>query len=86
MSITDNAIAKLREHYESVKDRTDYGNGRFVRKLLEEAEMNLAERLLSLDESEITEQLLTTIEECDIPEVKLKKTEKKNTIGFCISN
>lgn len=83
MSITEDGMNKLRKHYESVNGSNDFGNGRFVRKLLEEAEMNLAERLLQFDESEITEKLLTSIEECDIPEVKHAKTEKKYPIGFC---
>ena len=82
MSITDEAMSEMRKHYDKVKDSVDFGNGRFVRKLLEEAEMNLAERLLQFDESEITEELLTTIEECDIPKVQEKKTEKRNPIGF----
>ena len=56
--------------------------GRFVRKLLEEAEMNLAERTLQVDESEITEQLITTIERSDIPKAQEKKGQKKNPIGF----
>ena len=83
MFITDEAMDKLKKHYESVSYSNDFGNGRFARKLLEEAEMNLAERLLQFDESEITEQLLTSIEECDIPEVETRKPEKKNPIGFC---
>lgn len=50
------------------REESDYGNGRFVRKILEEAEMNLAERILQFKESEITTELITTIEECDIPD------------------
>ena len=61
----------------------DFGNGRFVRKIIEEAEMNMAERLLKLNESEITENLLSVIEECDIPDYKPENKEVK-TIGFCV--
>lgn len=82
MSITDTAMKILQKHYENAKGSEDFGNGRFARKLLEEAEMNLAERLLQFDESEITEELLTTIEECDIPKMQEKKIEKRNPIGF----
>jgi SpoVK/Ycf46/Vps4 family AAA+-type ATPase len=84
MSITEEALAKLREQYEAVYQRNDYGNGRYVRKVLEEAEMNLAERLLHLDENEITTELVTTIEECDIPELEEDRSETKSHIGFMV--
>lgn len=82
--ITDAAMDKLKTHFESVTGRNDYGNGRFVRKLLEEAEMNLAERVLQLNEEELTTAVLTTVEESDIPEIIGKEYEKKRTIGFAV--
>ncbi len=84
MSITEEALAKLREQYEAVYQRNDYGNGRYVRQVLEEAEMNLAERLIQLDENEITTELVTTIEECDIPELEEDRSETKSHIGFMV--
>ena len=83
MSATEKAMEKLRNHYESVVGSKDFGNGRFVRKILEEAEMNLAERMVQLNESELTEQLITTIEECDIPKLSTTSSNKKKPIGFC---
>lgn len=77
-------MKKLRKSYESAREDSDYGNGRFVRKMLEEAEMNLAERMAQLDESEITTQLITTIEECDIPKPEEKNLHEKKQIGFAI--
>lgn len=73
MTITDEAMNKLRQIFDIVCEESDYGNGRFVRKTLEEAEMNLAERILQLKESEITTELITTIEECDIPALSSRK-------------
>ena len=84
MSITDKAMDKLRQQYETVYRRNDYGNGRYVRKVLEEAEMNLAERLLKLDENEITTELVTTIEECDIPELEEDSIEEEFHMGFAV--
>ena len=85
MTITDAAMEKLRASYASVKGSKDYGNGRFVRKMLEEAEMNLAERVSQLNESDLTTSLITTLEECDIPKMpSMAKTEMKK-IGFAIS-
>lgn len=81
MTITDAAMNKLRQNYDIVRGENDYGNGRFVRKMLEEAEMNLAERVLQYKESEITKELITTIKECDIPNQSCNKSESKK-IGF----
>ena len=65
-----------------IKDSRDYGNGRFARKMLEEAEMNLAERICQMDETEITTEVLTTIEESDIPDVPLEERRQIKKIGF----
>lgn len=81
MTITDAAMNKLRQNYDIVRGENDYGNGRFVRKMLEEAEMNLAERVLQYKEYEITKELITTIEECDIPNLSSRKRAIKR-IGF----
>lgn len=81
MTITDAAMNKLRKNFDIVREETDYGNGRFVRKMLEEAEMNLAERVLQYKEYEITNELVTTIEECDIPNRSTRKRAVKR-IGF----
>ncbi|SEP54685.1 ATPase family associated with various cellular activities (AAA) [Lachnospiraceae bacterium NE2001] len=81
-TITDAALKKLRGIYESVVGTEDYGNGRFVRKILEEAEMNLAERLLDVADDDLTTELLTTIEECDIPIPEPVNEPAKVTFGF----
>ena len=83
MTITKAGMEKLRKNYESARTSHDYGNGRYVRKILEEAEMNLAERVSQLCDAELTVQLITTIEESDIPEVSECKVDKKKVIGFC---
>ncbi len=82
MTITDEAINELRKYYDIIREDPDYGNGRFVRKTLEEAEMNLAERLMKLRESEITKELITTIEVCDIPDLSTRKRPEKRKLGF----
>lgn len=85
MMITEAAMERLKNLYESARQNRDFGNGRFVRKMLEEAEMNLAERVTQLDESKLTTKLITTIEESDIPELDAKKAHKKKSIGFCVA-
>lgn len=82
ISITDGAMEKIRENYEVARKSSDYGNGRYVRKLIEEAEMNLAQRIYMLEEAKLTTELITTIEECDVPEMSVKEQSRKNPIGF----
>lgn len=82
MTITESALEKLRKNYESVSTDEDYGNGRYVRKMIEEAEMNHAERLFELDETEITDDLLVAIEEEDIPQIQCNKNSAITRIGF----
>lgn len=82
MKITDAAMEKLRKNYEYIGKSDDYGNGHFVRKMLEEAAMNLAVRVLQLEKSEITMELMKTIDEDDIPELCSKSQSQKKQIGF----
>ena len=82
MTITEAGMKKLKKNFESVKDSRDYGNGRFARKMLEEAEMNLAERICQMDETKIATEVLTTIEESDIPAIPLETKRQIKKIGF----
>ena len=91
MTATEAAMEKLRRNYESVHGSRDYGNGRFVRKMLEEAEMNLSERLTELMASDdgtedLTIEQMTTLEACDIPEAGKKVTNQKRKIGFAAAD
>ena len=79
--LTPEAMAKCRALYERVCGEGDFGNGRFVRKIMEEAEMNLSMRLVE-QEDEMSSEKLSTLEACDIPELPPRKQEKKRQIGF----
>ena len=86
IEMNKDTLEKLRENYETAQKQDGYGNGRYVRKMLEEAEMNLAERLTesfeSGSESELTEEMITTIDACDIPQVQIVDKAKARRIGF----
>lgn len=69
---SDTAITVLLQEMENQRER----------KMLEEAEMNLAERICQMDETEITTEVLTTIEESDIPDVPLEERRQIKKIGF----
>lgn len=81
MDITDAAMAKLKDIYADARRRSEFGNGRFVRKMLEEAEMNLAVRLEQVNEASLTPKLLTMIEEEDIPSPDIGNVQERK-IGF----
>lgn len=84
MQITDEAMQKLRDDYEKASKNDDYGNGRYVRTILEEAEMNLAQRIIAVGDVAVSTEVMTTIEADDIPEKTSESLmDKKNIIGFC---
>lgn len=81
LTITEAAMNRLECIYNVARKDSDYGNGRFVRKMLEEAEMNLAERIMGADSDSLTMEAVSTIEESDIPEYRAKECAKV-PIGF----
>ena len=53
-----------------------------VKKKFKEVEMNLAERICQMDETKIATEVLTTIEESDIPAIPLETKRQIKKIGF----
>lgn len=66
LCLTDDAMEKLALHFDVVRTQEDFGNGRCVRNLLEQARMNQASRLLTVPFEDITEQDLKTIRAQDV--------------------
>ncbi len=85
MTITAAAMKKLKHNYSEARKNSDYGNGRYVRKILEETKMNLAERIMHLNKSDLSAEMLTTIQEEDIPENVSAGKSQKHTLGFSMS-
>ena len=79
--LTNDAKEKLSKIFDKKKDEEDFGNGRFVRNLLEKARMAQASRLLQMDLDTITESKVRTIEAADIEEPEARKAPKR-LIGF----
>ena len=81
MVIEDKALEKLYDAFDVARCNTDFGNGRYVRNIFEQAKMNQASRLIEKDLDEIsTNDVITiTAEDIIIPEVK-KITKRQ--IGF----
>ena len=81
ISFTEDAIEKIRLISGNALHETGFGNGRFVRNMLEKARMAQADRLLSLDESKITRKDVTTLLAEDI-EIPPQTAETARRIGF----
>ena len=84
MELSDDALVKLHDIFDFVRKNEDFGNGRFVRNVLEDARMSQASRLVKMDFDEVMKKDLRTIKACDIemPANYRKKEDKHNSIGF----
>ncbi len=82
VSFSEGAKQKLFTVFEAARLQPDFGNGRCARNLIEQAKMNMASRILTMDAGKVTKQTLTRIEETDIdlPEVKIPTLRR--VIGF----
>ncbi len=77
------AIDKLSNVFEIARKQGDFGNGRYVRNILEQARMSQATRLLDSDFESISASDVSTIkaEDIAVPEVK---TAERRKIGFAV--
>ncbi|SEL40759.1 ATPase family associated with various cellular activities (AAA) [Ruminococcus sp. YRD2003] len=84
MQLTDEAAEKAMSIFKDAVKIHDFGNGRFVRNLLESAIMNMSQRLTEKDLSHISDTLLTTLEAEDItmPQMINAAENKQCRIGF----
>ena len=76
MKIDKDAYDKLTKAFDVAKANEDFGNGRYVRNVFEQAKMNQASRLLEKDFDTITADEITTITADDIVIPEPKKCEK----------
>ena len=67
--------------FRSALREPDFGNGRYARNLLEQAEMNLAVRVMGMDPAAVTERDTRTIIAEDV-EAPIACGSKKSAIGF----
>ena len=81
LTLADDAKEKLRGIYDIAVRDDDFGNGRYVRNILEKAKMAQASRLVAMNYDLITMEDVKTIVASDI-EMPPKKAEKMK-IGFC---
>ena len=78
--LADDARVKLREVFTLALKDSDFGNGRYVRNVLEKAKMAQASRLVAMDYASVTSEDVKTIVASDI-ELPVQKA-KQTRIGF----
>ncbi len=81
VALDDEAMSKLRTIFDTASKQSDFGNGRYVRNVLEQAKMNQASRLLELDFDAITSDEISTIRAVDIV-ITEPKVPQRRKIGF----
>ena len=83
LAFTDEARNKLTCLFETARHESDFGNGRYVRNVIEKAKMAQATRLLAMDFDSVGKEdiALITAEDIEIP--KTHTNQEKKRIGFC---
>ena len=81
LHLDDRAQEKLASVFETARKQMDFGNGRYVRNILEKAKMAQATRLLTQDYESLTQKEITTLcaEDIEMPEIA---TPARPRIGF----
>jgi hypothetical protein len=78
---TDDAVREARYIFEKVRYTDNFGNGRYVRNVLEKSRMTQMSRLVRMNADEIGRDEIATLCAEDIELPKLKK-ENKIVMGF----
>ena len=83
INMSEDAMEKLSGIFDAARRQPDFGNGRYVRNILEISRMNQAGRIVKMDPADITSDILTTIiaEDIDVPDMR-QSSEKTHIIGF----
>jgi len=82
MRLSEDAEEKVKSILAKAVKSEDFGNGRFVRNLMEQAVMSLAERLSLKPANLISDYELTTLIADDFIMPELRDVKNTNRIGF----
>lgn len=81
LRFSDEAVDKMVSIFDLVQKEADFGNGRYVRNLIEKARMAQATRLVSCDVETLSRKEIATITAEDI-EIPANTKPEKGTMGF----
>lgn len=82
LKLSPDALEKMEGIFEAAKNEEDFGNGRYVRNLIEQAKMSLMNRLLKLDVDQLSKDDISTIRADDIDVPPFAEKQRKKPIGF----
>ena len=85
LTLDDNVRDKLMPILSSVSREPDFGNGRFVRNLIEQARMKQAGRLLAMDIDTVTTRQATMLIASDFEAPTLTRAKAMQRIGFDVA-
>ena len=83
LKFTEEAFEKLSGLFNTARSESDFGNGRYVRNVIEKAKMAQATRLLTMNFDSIGNDDIITITAEDIELPKASTKPKIKQIGFC---
>jgi AAA+ superfamily predicted ATPase len=81
LTLTSDIHEKLTPIFEKAVHSADFGNGRYIRNLFEQALISQAQRLVELDPDSVTTEDVRTLTAADF-EILPTKTKQKARIGF----
>lgn len=82
LRFTQESHDKLVSVLDMARKTADFGNGRYVRNLIEQARMEQANRIVQMDCEDVTEETLQTLTESDIPVLDTPRICERRRIGF----
>lgn len=82
ITFTEAAMNRLADVFEGARKQEDFGNGRYVRNIIEISRMNQASRIAGMDFDRVTKKVLTSLDEQDIEIPAIYESREKRRIGF----
>ena len=82
LMLSYDALNKLDGIFETARQKSDFGNGRYARNIIEKAQMAQTNRLIKAYSENITDEDLSTLTAEDIEMPKIRKETTKIKIGF----
>ncbi len=85
LKIEEEAMEKIRDIVSDARTRADFGNGRYVRNVIEKAKMAQSSRLVRMDYDEVTQEDIKHIcaEDVEVPKIGSGKDSRQ--IGFAVA-
>lgn len=82
IKFSDGAYEKMTEIFELAREEKDFGNGRFARNIIDNAQMSQATRLVNMDYDEVSKSDIKTLRAEDIEMPAMLNKIEKVSIGF----